>query len=102
MGMEGMIARNDITLIRGRAYIKSPTEIDVGGTFYETTNTILATGSIFDIPDVPGLKEAAIIPDDVLEMTEVPRSVLIWGFGPVQVALEILRTARCGVPAPTA
>ena len=40
---------------------------------------ILATGSSLDIPDIKGLKDALLTTDQILDMTSVPKSVLVWG-----------------------
>ena len=88
MGMEGLLANNGVEVIASRAVLKSPREIKVEGGTLEAKKIILATGSLLDIPEVPGLEEAAWTTDQALEMTEVPSSVLIWGLaGPVEVEM---------------
>lgn len=88
MGMEALIQGNQIELIRGRAVFKSPGEIDVEGRSIETRAGIVATGSCPELPDIPGLKDAVITTDQVLELTEVPSSVLIWGdSGPIEIEM---------------
>ncbi len=91
MGMEGLLGNNNVEIIRGRAVLKSPKEVNVNGTILEAKKIILATGSSLRIPDVPGLEEAALTTDQVLEMTEVPPSVLIWGaLGPIELEMATL------------
>lgn len=91
MGMEGLLGNNGVEVIRGRAVMRSPREINVDGTILEAKKIILATGSTLNVPDVPGLEEAALTTDQVLEMTEVPSSVLIWGSpGPIEVEMATL------------
>lgn len=91
MGMEGLLANNNVEVIRGRAILKSPKEVDVNGSILEARKIILATGSSLSVPDVPGLEEAALTTDQVLEMTDVPSSVLIWGaLGPIEVEMATL------------
>jgi dihydrolipoamide dehydrogenase len=91
MGMEGLLGNNNVEIIRGWAVLKSPKEVNVSGTILETKKIILATGSSLSVPDVPGLEEAALTTDQVLEMTEVPPSVLIWGaLGPIEVEMATL------------
>jgi pyruvate/2-oxoglutarate dehydrogenase complex dihydrolipoamide dehydrogenase (E3) component len=58
----------------------------------ETTVTarafLLSTGSIVSVPPIPGLAEAGCLTsDDVMEMTEIPESIIVLGAGPV--ALEM-------------
>lgn len=94
MGMEGLLANNGVEVIRGRGVLKSPQEIDVEGKILETRKIILATGSLLDIPSVSGLEEAALTTDQVLELTEIPSSVLIWGsIGPIEVEMATLLNA---------
>ena len=91
MGMEGLLANNGVEVIRGRAVLKSPQEIKIDDNSFEAKKIILATGSVLDIPDVPGLEDAALTTGQVLEMTEAPSSVLIWGaIGPIEVEMATM------------
>jgi len=91
MGMEGLLANNGVEVIRGRAVLKSPQKIKIDDNILEAKKIILATGSVLNIPDVPGLEDAALTTDQVLEMTEAPSSVLIWGaIGPIEVEMATL------------
>lgn len=87
MGMEGLLANNGVELVKGRAVLKSPQEVDVDGTIIRGKKVILATGSYLDMPDLPGLEQAALTTDQVLDMTEIPSSVLIWGAGLIEVEM---------------
>ncbi len=91
MGMEGLLGNNGVEVVRGRAVLKSPREVHVDGAVLEAKKIILATGSRLKIPDVPGLEEAAMTTDQVLEMEEAPSSILIWGLlGPIEVEMAAL------------
>jgi dihydrolipoamide dehydrogenase len=91
MGMEGLLGNNGVEVIRGRAVLKSPREIKVDDNLLEPKKIILATGSVLDIPDVPGLEDAVLTTDQVLDMTVAPSSVLIWGdIGPIEVEMATL------------
>jgi dihydrolipoamide dehydrogenase len=91
MGMEGLLGNNGVEVIKGRAVLKNPRELNVNGTILEAKKIILATGSRLDIPEVPGLEEAALTTDEMLQMTEFPSSVLIWGAtGPIEVEVATL------------
>ncbi len=91
MGMKGLLANNGVEVIRGRAVLNSPREVNVNGNMLESKKIIIATGSFLNVPDIPGLEEAAMTTDQVLEMTEVPSSVLIWGSpGPIEVEMATL------------
>ena len=98
MGMEGILKNNGLEIIRGLAVLKSPREVDVDGTMFEAKKMILATGSCLDIPEIPGLEEAALTTDQVLEMTKVPSSVLIYGSGPIELEMAtLLKAFACKV-----
>jgi dihydrolipoamide dehydrogenase len=91
MGMEGLLGNNGVEVVRGRAVLKSPCEVDVEGRVLESKKIIIATGSSLKSPDVPGLEEAALTTDQVLDMAEAPSSVLIWGSpGPIEVEMAFL------------
>lgn len=98
MGMEGILKNNGLEIIRGLAVLKSPREVNVDGTMFEAKKMILATGSCLDIPEIPGLEEAALTTDQVLEMTKVPSSVLIYGSGPIELEMAtLLKAFACKV-----
>ncbi|GAG51521.1 unnamed protein product, partial [marine sediment metagenome] len=89
---------NGLEIIRGLAVLKSPREVNVDGTIFEAKKMILATGSCLDIPEIPGLEEAALTTDQVLEMTKVPSSVLIYGSGPIELEMAtLLKAFACKV-----
>ena len=91
MGMEGLLGNNGVEVMRGRATLKTPGEVIVEGKAVPGRKIILATGSVLDIPSVPGIEEAALTTDQVLDMTELPSSILIWGSaGPIEVEMATL------------
>jgi len=90
MGMEALLANNGVEVIRGRGLLKSPGEVDVEGKTLETKKVIIATGGCLDIPEIPGLEEAALTSDQVLDMSEAPPSVLVWGSGPIELEMAAL------------
>ena len=77
MGMEALLQNNKVDLLKGRAALKNAREITIDKKSIETKNTILATGSSLDIPDILGLQDAVMTTDDVLDMTRVPSAVLV-------------------------
>lgn len=93
MGMEALLQNNGVEVIRGRAALKSPREVDVDGRVVETKNIIIATGSSLSMPDTPSLKEFAMTTDEVLEMTAVPESILVCGAGFIEVEMAFLLAA---------
>ena len=98
MGMEGLLANNGVELIRGRAVFKGPQAVEVEGNTLEAKKFIIASGSSLAFPDVPGLKDAAMATDDLLEMTKAPSSILICRADFVEVEMaNILNTFGCKV-----
>jgi pyruvate/2-oxoglutarate dehydrogenase complex dihydrolipoamide dehydrogenase (E3) component len=83
----------NFAFLRGHAKFRDPHTVVIrapDGT--ESTVTartfLLATGSEIAWPDVPGLAEAGCLTsDDVLDLTEIPPSIVVLGAGPV--ALEM-------------
>ena len=57
MGMEALLQNNGVEVVKGRAVIKSPQEVDVDGRIFETKKIIIATGSSLCASEIPGLKK---------------------------------------------
>jgi dihydrolipoamide dehydrogenase len=87
LGMEGLLGNNGVETISGRAVLKSPREVEVAGRTLETKKIILATGGSLALPDRPGLEDAALTTSQVLDLTDLPSSILVWGGGPIEVEL---------------
>ena len=91
MGMGGLLGNNGVEVITGRALLTGSREIRVDNRTLEAKAIILATGSVLNIPTVPGIEEAALTTDQVFDMTEPPDSVLIWGSaGAIEVEMASL------------
>ena len=75
-----------IEIIRGWGSFVSPTEVYVNGNKLTADHFVLSTGSRIWNPDIPGLTEVGYInSDDALELSELPRSIAIYGGGPVAI-----------------
>jgi len=89
----GQLERGDFDFVRGNASFTDSHTLNVrlleGGERKVTARTFLvATGSSIAMPPVPGLAESgALTSDDVLDLAEVPASIIVLGAGPV--ALEM-------------
>ena len=98
MGMEALLQNNGVEVVKGRAVLRSPQEVDIDGRIIETKKIIIASGSSLSAPEIPGLEKAAITTDDVLEMTAVPESILVCGAGYIEVEMAfLLNTFGCKV-----
>ena len=94
MGMAGLLSNNQATVLEGRARLLGPGKVELNGETLEAKAVILAMGSSLDIPDMPGLEDVALTSDQVLDMEEVPESVLVFGkCGPVEVEMACLLNA---------
>lgn len=93
MGMEALLQKNGVEIVKGRAVPTGPQKVDVDGRIIETKKMIIATGSSITPQKIPGLEEAALTTDDILEMTAVPESILIYGFSHIEVEMAFLLSA---------
>jgi len=91
-GMKALLSNNGVDLIEGRATLAGSGEIIVGKQKLETGKIIIATGSTLMKPEkIPGLDKAALTSDQVFELTEAPKSVLVFGdAGPIEIEMASL------------
>ncbi len=84
----------DVFLGTGR--FDGPDVVDVDGTALRFRKAVIATGTSPMVPDIEGLKEAGYLTNEtVFSLTELPRSLLIVGGGPI--GCELAQTfARFG------
>ncbi len=84
----GQLKNPRFTLIQKSAKFLSPSEIQAGGQTYTAKAFIIATGSVVDHIPIPGLKETGYITsDDVLQLRDLPESLIVLGAGAVAVEL---------------
>jgi dihydrolipoamide dehydrogenase len=86
-GVEYLLKKNGVDIIRGEAKITSPTSISVDHRAIDANNLIIATGSYpknfdFSIPD-----ENILDLDKMYDIDELPSSVAVVGQGPVAVEM---------------
>ena len=78
--------------LRGHASFTDPNTVEIklsdgSQKSLQARSFLICTGSIISVPPVPGLAEAGCLnSDDVLNLAEIPESVIVLGAGPV--ALE--------------
>src|SRR5215475_3338775 len=85
-GVEFLMKKNKVEWIKGRATLKGGGKIEVGGQIIEAKNIILAMGSAARM--LPGMKPDAksiLTNIEILNLTEVPKSLAIIGAGAVGV-----------------
>lgn len=73
-----------VDCVQGRARIRSPWAVEVDGKTITTRNIIIASGARPRVPDIPGLAELDYLTsDNVWEIREAPRRLLVLGAGPI-------------------
>lgn len=81
-GVELLLKSYGIEVIKGRASFISPSEIKVEGHTFNVKKCIIATGSIpSQIPEIDIDGENIMTSDDILELSQLPSSLLIIGGG---------------------
>jgi glutathione reductase (NADPH) len=67
-------------VLRGRARVPGPNEVDVDGVAYRAKRILVATGGHPVIPDVPGAG-LAITSNEIFDLAQFPRHLLVVGGG---------------------
>jgi dihydrolipoamide dehydrogenase len=80
--------RDGVRVFKGEARLTGPGNVAVDGASLETERIIVATGSDTRIPPIPGLQEAGYWTNrEATTLSEIPRSVVVLGAGPVGIEL---------------
>jgi glutathione reductase (NADPH) len=74
-----------VTVLRGRALLEDAHTVNLGGKLITAENILIATGGRPHMHDIPGYQHM-ITSDDVFDLPELPRRVVISGAG--YIALE--------------
>lgn len=96
LGMESVLKKAGVKLVKGHATFENPGEVNVEGKTIGADKIVLATGSSLAIPDIPGLKDVLFTTDEVLEMEKAPSPVLVLGGGPLEVEMASLLSSFGG------
>jgi glutathione reductase (NADPH) len=80
----GILERNKVEVINGRATVAGPNEISVNGKIIKAKHILVATGGWPTLPAIPGI-EHAITSNEALELTERPEHIAIVGGGFIAV-----------------
>lgn len=73
-----------VDCISGKAFVKSPFEVEVNGKTLTTKNIVIATGASPFVPDLPGIDNLSYLTSDTLwSLNELPKELLILGGGPI-------------------
>ncbi|MCG2750353.1 MAG: dihydrolipoyl dehydrogenase [Desulfobacteraceae bacterium] len=92
-GMTALLKKNKVEVITGRAVLKGSGEVAVDNKRYAAKNIIIATGSSISVPEIKGLKDALLTSDELFDLTDLPKTMLVLGDGPIEVELASLMVA---------
>lgn len=90
-GVEFLMRKHKVQVFKGSAHIDGPGRITVTGAdnsaqAIETKNIVIATGSVpRSFPTLPIDGEQIITSDEILELKEIPKSLIVLGAGAVGV-----------------
>jgi dihydrolipoamide dehydrogenase len=90
LGMESVLRKAGVKLMRGYGTVRGPGEISVEGKIVHADKIVMATGSSLCIPEVPGLKDVLLTTDELFETEKLPSPVLVVGEGPLEVEMASL------------
>lgn len=92
-GVVARIAPNDsaeryrklgVDVVRGRATLVSPWEVEVDGRRLRTRAIVIASGARPMVPPIPGLEETGYVTSDTLwKLDALPRRLVVLGGGPI-------------------
>lgn len=75
-----LLADAGAQVLRGRARVVGPNEVEVGGTRHRAQRIVVATGGRPVVPEVPGA-ELAITSNEIFDLPRFPRHLLVVGGG---------------------
>ncbi len=81
-GVEGLLKRSGVQVIRGHARFASKQSVQVGTDTFAGKNILIATGSRPAIPPIPGIESKGVLDSTaVLDLKELPEKVAVIGGG---------------------
>lgn len=86
-GVEYLLKKNGVEIIKGRAAISSKESVSVENRLLETRNIMIATGSVPQRPDYPVPGEIIVDIKDLLHLEQLPEYPVVVGSGPPAVEL---------------
>ncbi|NBS56908.1 MAG: glutathione-disulfide reductase, partial [Betaproteobacteria bacterium] len=75
---ERILANAGVTILKNRATIVDPHQVECGGKTYSAKHILVATGSWPTVPGIPG-KELAITSNEAFFLPELPKSAIVVG-----------------------
>jgi len=81
---ERVLSNAGVTILKNRATIVDPHQVECGGKTYSAKYILVATGSWPTVPGIPG-KELAITSNEAFFLPELPASIIVVGGGYIAV-----------------
>ncbi len=90
-GIQFLMKKNGVEIVRGVAEFTDRSHVTVDGTVYEGKNIIIATGSSPFVPPIPGAeKELVMTSRDILAVERVPEKLVVIGGGVIGMEFSSL------------
>lgn len=90
MGMAGLCKNYGIDVFAEQGVMQNPREVKIEGKTLEAEKMIVATGCASVVPDIPGIGDPAMSTDEMLGMTRIPASILIYGAEAMEVEMAVI------------
>jgi dihydrolipoamide dehydrogenase len=93
-GVETLLKKSGVEVIRGHAQIASKQSVQVGTQTYLAKNILIATGSRPSMPPIPGIDAENVLDSTrILDLLELPRKIAIIGGGYVGLEFAVFFAA---------
>ena len=93
-GVDFLLKSNGVTVVKGEAIAKTAHEVECGGKVYTAASLILCGGSIPGLPPISGMDHKAVLTsNEILDITELPRDMVILGGGVIGCELACVFNA---------
>ena len=98
-GVEGLLSKPGITLVRGTAHFTGQKTVAVGDEEYTAPNIIIATGSKAKMLPIPGIDDSRVVTStELLDITTLPQRLCIVGAGVIGMEFaSIFNSLGCEV-----
>jgi dihydrolipoamide dehydrogenase len=81
-GVQGLLKANGVEMITARGRLLGGNRVDAGGRQLDSSNLLLAPGSVVSLPPFPGA-DLGLTSDTILGLEQVPESLVVIGGGVV-------------------
>ncbi|MBM7636556.1 dihydrolipoyl dehydrogenase [Streptococcus saliviloxodontae] len=90
-GVQGLLKANKVTIFNGLGQVNPDKTVTIGSETIKGRNIILATGSKVSRINIPGIDSKLVLTsDDILDLREMPKSLVVMGGGVVGIELGLV------------